>query len=82
MQYKDLMQTDGLNLQGTRRKIYLDAMDANGRPVKGIERISQLGGDLITDANESTVWLTALVLEQWPQWTAVAATLQNERNYW
>lgn len=72
MQYRDLMQVQGLNLNGTRRKVYLYG------DVNGIVRVTLQGGDLITDA-QGNVWLTAMVLEQWhnPAWCSVAVTLQN-----
>lgn len=70
LSYKDLMQIDGLNLQGTRRKIYLFGH------VDGQVRVFSKGGDLITDAG-GQVWLVAQNLEQWPDWCAVAATLQD-----
>lgn len=77
--YRDLMQIDGLNLQGVRRKIYI-----NGR-VNGLVRIERKGGDIIrflpgppvSGWPYGTVWLIVMVLEQWPDWTSVAATLQN-----
>ena len=70
MSWRDLQQIDGLNLQGTRRKIY-----ANGF-LDGIVRVTAKGGDLITD-NDGNVWLVAIVLEQFPDWASVAVTLQN-----
>ena len=70
MTYRDLQQVDGLNLNGTRRAIYLYGA------MNGVVRVSQQGGDLITTA-DGNVWLTALVLEQWPDWVKVAVTLQN-----
>lgn len=74
--FKDLAQLDGLNLNGYQRTIYI-----NGR-LDGNVRVSQLGGDLITlppteGFPQGSVWLTVKVLEQWPEWVAVAATLQN-----
>jgi hypothetical protein len=71
--FRDIMQVDGLNLQGTRRAIYLYG------EVDGLVRVSQRGGDLITlaDGPNVGVWLVAQVLEQWPDWCKVAATLQN-----
>lgn len=72
MEWRDIQMLDGLNLQGTRRKIYIyGALD-------GIVRATDKGGDLITDPN-CNVWLVAQVLEHWEgRWCAVAATLQNE----
>lgn len=77
LQYKDIMQVDGLNLQGTRRAIYLEG------DVEALVRVSQQGGDVIT-MPDGSVWLTALVLENWNPpdgsksgWVKVAVTLQN-----
>jgi hypothetical protein len=70
MTWRDLQMTDGLNLQGTRRAIYLDGN------FDGVVRASAKGGDLITDP-AGNVWLVAMVLETWPTWCKVAATLQN-----
>lgn len=70
MTWRDIEMTDGLNLNGTRRSIYL-----NGA-IDGLVRVSNKGGDLITDA-AGNVWLVALVLEQWPDWCKVAVTLQD-----
>lgn len=74
--FRDLAQISGLNLQGTRRAIYL-----NG-DVEGLVRSQGKGGDLITFPDGS-VWLVALVLEAWgasgssDAWVKVACTLQN-----
>lgn len=70
MTYKDLMQVDGLNLNGTKRAFYLYG-SANG-----VVRVAAKGGDLITDSDKN-VWLVAMNLEQWPFWCKVACTLQN-----
>jgi hypothetical protein len=71
LQYKDLMQIDGLNLNGTRRKIYLYGA------ANGVVRTSLKGGDLITDPR-GDVWLVALVAEQWAvDWASAIVTLQN-----
>lgn len=67
---KDLRQIEGLNLNGTLRKFYFFG------EVDAIVRSAQKGGDLITRSDES-VWLVNQVLEQWPDWCAVVATLQN-----
>lgn len=77
--FSDLRQLDGLNLQGTKRAIYLLG------DVEGIVRKDNKGGDLITTPN-GDVWLVAMVLEAWlheagnpsePGWCKVAVTLQN-----
>lgn len=70
LQFRDIQMLDGLNLQGTQRKIYLF-----GR-VDGLVRVDRKGGDLITD-EAGNVWLVTLVLEQWPNWCSVAVTLQD-----
>lgn len=74
--FRDLQQIEGLNLQGTRRAIYL-----NGR-IDGIVRNEGKGGDLVTitgGVNEGE-WLVAMVLESWEGWCRVAATLQRRPN--
>lgn len=69
--YRDIQQVDGLNLQGTRRAIYLNGF------IDGLIRSSNKGGDLVT-LPDGTVWLVAIVLEHWDSgWCKVAATLQN-----
>ena len=71
LQYNDIVQLDALNIQGERRKIYI-----NGQ-VDGLVRVENKGGDLITDQN-GNVWLVALVTEYWPGWCSVAVTLQDQ----
>jgi hypothetical protein len=73
MTYRDLMQVDSLNLQGTRVSIYVSG------EIDAIIRVGKKGGDLITIKSgvHAGVYLTALVLEQWDSWVKVAATLQN-----
>jgi hypothetical protein len=76
--FRDIQQLDGLNLQGTRRAIYLLG------DVEGLVRPDNKGGDLIT-LPDGTIWLVAMVLESWlqnndataPGWVKVAVTLQN-----
>jgi len=71
VQYKDMLQMDGLNLQGERRKFYLFGA------VDGLVRVDNKGGDLITDP-WNNVWLVATVSEQWRRnWVAALCTLQN-----
>ena len=73
LQYNDIAQLDGLNIQGERRAIYL-----NGN-WEGLVRDDQKGGDLITFPDGS-VWLVALVLENWAGtdgWVKLAVTRQN-----
>lgn len=69
---KDLMQLEGLNIQGSQKVIY-----CNGA-IQGVVRVSQRGGDLITTA-DGNVWLTTAVLESWPDWCKISVTLQNGR---
>lgn len=71
LQYSDIIQLDALNIQGERRKIYI-----NGE-VDGLIRVKNKGGDLIT-LPDGTVWLVALVLEYWANWVSVAVTLQDQ----
>lgn len=70
----DLRQIEGLNLQGYKRAIYL-----SGR-LDGLVRVQNKGGDLVTISRgiNSGVWLVAIVLEPYPDWVKVAATLQND----
>lgn len=72
--YRDLVQTSGLNLNGTRRAIYM-----NGR-ADGVVRSLMKGGDLVTltDGPNAGVWLVDQVIEQWSDWVKVAVTLQLE----
>lgn len=74
MTWRDLQQTEGLNLSGTRRKIYLYGS------VDSVNRVTRGGGDLIEIASgvNAGVWLVAQVLEQFPDWVSAACTLQNE----
>lgn len=69
--FQDLQHLDGMNIQGSQRAIYTDGT------LNGILRPDRLGGDLVT-LPDGTVWLTTLVLEQWPDWVKVAVTRQNE----
>lgn len=75
--YRDLMQLEGLNIQGTKRAIYLQG------DVEGIVRSQNKGGDIIT-MPDGTIWLVMLVLENWNPpdgsnsgWVKVAVTLQD-----
>jgi hypothetical protein len=71
--FRDIQQLDGLNLQGMRVGIYLDGK------LDGLIRSTRKGGDLvaISDGVHAGTYLVALVLEQWPDWVKVAATLQG-----
>ena len=76
--YRDLMQVESLNLNGTKKVIYLYGN------IEGVVRQTNKGGDLIT-MPDGTVWLVAQVLESWGQntsntterWCKVACTMQN-----
>ena len=73
LQYNDIVQIDGLNIQGERRAIYL-----NGN-WEGVIRADQKGGDLITFPDGS-VWIVAFVFENWADrdgWVKIAVTRQN-----
>ena len=69
LSYTDLMKMGGLNIEGIRRAIYL-----NGN-IEGVDRAAIKGGDLITEP-DGTVWLVAMVLEAWPDWSKVCCTKQ------
>lgn len=72
LQYNDLVQLDGLNIQGERRALYLDGN------WDGVLRPDGQGGDLVT-LPDGTKWLVALVLENWSDvdgWVKVAITRQ------
>lgn len=71
---KDLMQLDGLTVQNSTHKIYLND------PINGVVRSTQKGGDIITLHDErhgEQTYLVTALLEQWPSWTAAAVTLQS-----
>ena len=76
--FTDITQLEGLNIQGIRRKIYLNTATGD---VEGLVRAQQRGGDVLTfpagTFPEGNVWLAAHVLEHWPDWEAIALTLQD-----
>jgi hypothetical protein len=74
MTWRDLQQTEGLNLQGVRWKVYLHGQ------VDGVVRAEKKGGDLIVIAagRHQGTWIVAQVLEQFPDWVCAAITLQND----
>lgn len=67
---RDLRQLEGLNIQGSQRAIYLTG------EVDAVSRFARKGGDLLT-LKDGSVWLTTMVLEQWPDWVKVSVTLQD-----
>lgn len=68
---RELSQVEGLNIQGTKRGMYLEGN------IDAIQRLNQKGGDLIT-MEDGSVWLTVLILEMWPDWCHAAITLQQD----
>ena len=73
LQFGDLRQAEGLNVQGERRAIYL-----NGN-FQGVVRPLVRGGDLVTFP-DGTIWLVAFVFEDWYSvdgWQKICVTLQN-----
>jgi len=66
----DIRHIEGMNLQGVERAIYIHGA------VKGLIREEEVGGDLIT-LPDGSIWLVAVVLEQWPDWCKVGVTRQN-----
>lgn len=69
MTQRDLQHMAMLNIQGVFTKFWL-----NGASY-GVNRVTQQGGDKFVDASGRT-WMVQAVLEIWPDWCAVAATLQ------
>lgn len=73
LQYRDLMQLDGLNINGEKRAMYISGN------WQAVARPDAKGGDLITLA-DATVWLVVLVLENWfasAGWCKVAVVKQD-----
>lgn len=73
LEYKDLMQLDGLNINGEKRALYI-----NG-DWQAVVRSSQEGGDLAVMPDGST-WLVVMQLENWHMtggWVKVAVVKQN-----
>ena len=71
-QYNDLVQIDGINIQGEKCAMYITGN------WDGILRQDGAGGDLITLEN-GTKWLVVLVLENWADedgWVKVACVRQ------
>lgn len=70
---EDIQHLEGLNLQGSEVAIYLSG------DLDGLVRAENKGGDLVTigAGTRAGDYLVTTVLEQWPDWVKVAATLQN-----
>lgn len=75
MSSRDLQHSELMNLQGELVAIYV-----NGK-LDGLVRVDRKGGDIITIPGGASkgIYLVNLVLEQWPDWVKVAATMQNDR---
>lgn len=69
----ELRQIESLNLQAHVVAIYLYGS------ADGVNRVTETGGDLITISagTRAGLYLVTKVLERWPDWTKVAATLQS-----
>jgi hypothetical protein len=65
----ELRQTEGLNIQGVMRKIYLRG------PLNAVIRPNSQGGDLVTIAGQ--IWLIVKTLELWPDWCSALIVLQE-----
>ena len=74
MSWGDLQQIESLNLNGTKRKIYLNGV------TDSVVRSLRKGGDLIEIAGgvNAGVWLCVQIIEQFPDWVSAAIVLQNE----
>ncbi len=73
MTFKDLMQLQGLNINGVKSAMYVTGN------WEGIDRPNLRGGDLIT-ISDGSIWLVVQVLENWNEtsgWTKVGVVLQD-----
>ena len=72
----DLQHTDGLNMTGVMRTVYLYGNAA------GVVRADQIGGDILRfpEVPNGTVrnWLITKVVETWSDWCHVIVTLQQD----
>jgi hypothetical protein len=66
----ELKQTEGLNIQGVMRKLYLRS------PLNAVIRPDSQGGDLVMIAGQ--IWLTVKTLELWPTWCSSLIVLQEQ----
>ena len=69
LDYSDLRQVEGLNLQGRIQAIYLRGI------LQGVLRAEGVGGDLIQFGGQT--WLCVKILESWATWTKAAIVLQG-----
>ncbi len=67
--FQDIQHLANLNIQGVRDVLYVD-----GR-LDALNRAEIKGGDLVV-FSDGTVWLVAVALEDWPDWTKAAITQQ------
>jgi hypothetical protein len=78
LQYNDIVQLDGMQIQGERRAVYIHG-DWNG-----IVRADLKGGDLLkfpaAAGGPQRTWKVAFVFENWPDWTKLAVTLQDDQH--
>lgn len=71
--FRDLVQLEGLNLNGEKRAFYTQA------DVQGASRPDGLGGDVLTLDADGSVWLCVQILERFSPtsgWTKIAAVRQ------
>ena len=57
--WRDIQQMDGLNLQGTRKSMYISGY------TEGLQRLTVQGGDLVT-LPDGTIWLVAQISSRIP----------------
>ena len=70
LQYNDIIQADALNIQGVRKKMYIEGT------VNGLVRDQNKGGDIVT-LPDGSVWLVAVIAENWLPWNCAIITRQN-----
>jgi len=70
LSWKDLQQVEGLNLSTVSWSVIIPGQWSS------VTRPSGHGGD-IAKFREHT-WLVVAVLEEWPGWSRIAVTLQND----
>lgn len=69
MSQRDLQHMAMLNIQGVFTKFWLTGSSY------AVNRVTQQGGDKLVDASGRT-WMVQEVMEIWPDWCSVVATLQ------
>ena len=72
----DLQHTDGLNITGVMRSVYMYGNAA------GVVRADQIGGDILVfpeiPNGRNRNWLITQVVETWSDWCHVIVTLQQD----